>query len=407
MITERLPQPSRSALIDLKERHEWRVVELLRDVGEVSRAELVAMTGLSRTTVANLVGALIERGLVDESVPGASSRVGRGRNGANVRLRSDAGVALGVAISREHIRVAAVDLAATVLAVRQAAIAPETDGVATVEAAARVVREVLAEVGKDITRVVGVGLGLPGPVDAERGRVDGRATVRRWAGINARDELSRRLGGAHVFPDNECNFGALGELQHGAGRGVEDLFYVSVGTGIGAGLVIDGRLYRGNIGYAGEVGHVSAYTDSEPCTCGRRGCLSMVATSWAVIARLTDTHGPDLTIERVLSLAADRDPHATAALHDAGTHTARALNGAISALNPAVVVIGGDIGAYSPTFLAAFSTELAANMLETTVNSLRVVHAALGDRSHVLGATTRVLRDTDCVRAFMVAASAA
>ncbi len=355
MITDRAPKPSRSSLVDLKERNEWRVIEVLRDVGEVSRSELVAMTGLSRSTVANVVGELLQRGLVDERLPAAPRRSGRGRPGTVVSLRSNAGVAIGVAIDREHVRVVAVDLAATVLGHAKEEIPPTADGVDTLIIAARLIRGLLGEIGKNVSRVVGVGLGLPGPVDVERGGVDRDATLRRWAGVNAREELSRRLGGVHVYPDNDANFGALGEFQHGAGRGVENLLYIRVGPGVGGGLIIGGRLYRGEIGYAGELGHVPAVADGKPCTCGRHGCLSSVAASWEIVASLGPEHGPGLTIERVLALAADDDPRAVRALREAGMHSGRALSGAVSTLNPGLIVLGGDVGAHSPDFAEAFA----------------------------------------------------
>jgi hypothetical protein len=141
---------------------------------------------------------LYQRGIVDERLATAPARAGRGRPGTAVSLRADAGLAVGVAIDRDHIRVAAVDLSTTVLALRTEEIAPRSDGVQTLEASARLVRAVLAENGKDITRIVGVGVGLPGPVDAERGGVAREAGIRRWAGVNARDELSHRLGGVAV-----------------------------------------------------------------------------------------------------------------------------------------------------------------------------------------------------------------
>jgi predicted NBD/HSP70 family sugar kinase len=405
LIPDRTSQPARSSLVDLKERNEWRVLEVVRDVSEVSRAELVVMTGLSRSTIANVTAELLERGLIVERAPSATRRAGRGRPGSVIALRAGAAVAVGAAIDREQIKVAVVDLAADVLADARQPIEPAADGVAVLELTAHLIRAALTDAGKDITRVIGVGLGLPGPVDVERGGVGQQATVRRWAGLNARGELSRRLGGVAVFPDNDANFGALGELQHGAGRGAENLLYVHVGPGVGGGLVIGGRLFRGDSGYAGELGHLPAVEGGERCTCGRRGCLSTVAASWAIIGRLMPLHG-SITIGRALELADEGDEAAATALHDAGVHTGRALLGAVSALNPGQLVLGGDIGARSSHFRDAVAEELSANLLETTAQAVRVVPAALGDRSSVLGASARVLRDEDRVRAFMASARA-
>ena len=135
LIQDRFPHAARSSLADLKERNEWRVLEVVRDVGEVSRAELVVMTGLSRSTIANVTAELLERGLVIERAPSASRRPGRGRPGSVVALRADAGIAVGAAVDREQIRVAVVDLAAEVLAQGRLPIEPAADGLAVLELA--------------------------------------------------------------------------------------------------------------------------------------------------------------------------------------------------------------------------------------------------------------------------------
>jgi predicted NBD/HSP70 family sugar kinase len=394
-------QPTRSTLVALKEHNEWRVVQALREVGGVSRAELVSLTGLSRSTVANVIGELQDRGIVDERLPSRDSRARRGRPGTSVALRTDAGVAVGIGIDRDRIRLAAFDLGAEILMERTEPIAQGASGVDVVEFAAQLVRQVVTQVGARIGRIIGVGIGLPGPVDISRGGVDRQSSSRRWAGLNVRDELSRRLGGVHVFPDNDANFGALGEHRYGVGRGVDNLIYVRVGPGIGGGLVIGGTLFRGEIGYAGDIGHLPAIEHGNLCTCGRTGCLSSVSASWAIVSRLTPSHGPELTIGRVLTLAEEGDAQAREALHESGTHVGRVLGGLVSALNPGLLVLGGDVGAHSPDFLEGAAEALTAQMLPTTAAAIRVAHAAPGDRSELLGAGARVLSDDSRMRAFV------
>jgi predicted NBD/HSP70 family sugar kinase len=398
------PQSSRSTLADLKERNEWRVVDALRGVDEASRAELVRLTGLSRSTVANVVGELQARGMIDERLPHTSEPRRMGRPGTSIRLRARAGVAVGVAIDREHLRVVVVDLRATVLAERVVDFHPGADGLAVLDEAAGMIRALMAGIGEDVGRIAGVGVGLPGPVDLAQGGVDRASAARRWPGLDARAELSRRLGGAPVFPDNDSTFGALGESEYGAARGVEDVVYVKVGPGIGGGLVLGGRLFRGSVGYAGEVGHFKVVEPGLPCACGRRGCVSTVASSRAIVDRLVPAYGPGLKIEDVLAAAASGDPVATTALRDAGRWLGRALAGVVSALNPELLVLGGDIGAHSPDFLESAAAELLGDVTETTAGAVRVVSSALEDRAEALGASARVLRDDDLVRAFVAAA---
>src|SRR4051794_593864 len=338
----------RSALGKLKERHEWTVVDAVRRAGALTRADLVVHTGLSRSTVAALVTELQQRGILEERARSPRPPSTPGRLGGAITLRTSAGVAVGIAIDRESVRVAAVDLAARVLAQRSEALRRDADGAAIVVRCAELIRSLAAEIPIARERIIGVGIGLPGPVDAGYGGVHPTSTQRRWAGLDVRSALSRELDGVPVFPDNDANYGALGELQYGAGRHVRNLLYLRVGPGIGGGLILDGRLYRGDDGYAGEIGHTTAVDDGKPCPCGRSGCLSTVASTWAVADRIAPVHGPRLSAQRILGLATADDEPTIAALEDAGTHIGRTLSGLVNALNPGAVVLGGDIGANSP-----------------------------------------------------------
>jgi predicted NBD/HSP70 family sugar kinase len=392
----------RSSLVDLKQRNEWAVVQALRDRHALTRPELVDATGLSRSTVANVIVDLQQRGVVDERA--RSPQTGPGRFGATVTLRSSAGVAVGVAIDRETIRVAAVDLSARVLAETDEPIARDAAGTDIIARCATLVRGAIAEISLPLQRIVGVGIGIPGPVDITHGGVHPAATLRRWAGLDVRRELSTLLEGAHVFPDNDANFGALGEHQYGAGRGAENLIYVRIGPGIGGGLIIDGELHRGDRGFAGEIGHITAIGNGAPCPCGRRGCLSTIASTGAIASRLTAIHGPGLDTATMLRLATDGDRHTTASLREAGTHLGRVLSGLVNALNPALVILGGELGATSSHLLEATDHALNAHIQPIAGYDLQLAHAQLGARSEVLGASARVLRDNRHVRSYVAAA---
>jgi predicted NBD/HSP70 family sugar kinase len=307
---------------------------------------------------------------------------------------------IGIAIDRGTIRAAAIDLAARVLAERAEAIPTQASGEALVARCAGLVRSLARELTVAVPRIVGVGIGLPGPVDLAHGGVHPTATLRRWAGLDVRKELSDRLDGIHVFPDTDANYGAIGEHQYGAGRGVDNLIYVRIGAGVGGGIIIDGQLHRGDRGFAGEIGHITAVEGGAPCPCGRRGCLSTVASTWAITSRLGRTLSP----AAILARAHDGDAETIAALHDAGTHTGRVLSGLVNALNPGVVVLGGELGAGSSDLLKATGRALTANIQPIAGHDLRIEHARLGERSEVLGAGARVLRDTPHIRSYVAAA---
>ena len=231
-----------------------RVVDALRRSGTASRSELARRTGLSRTTVATLVADLQARGLVVELADAPADAPARGRPPALLRLDPSAGAALGVHFGHVNVRVAVADLASTVLAERSRELDVDRAAAAAIETAADLVDAVLDEAGVPRHAVVAAGVGLPGPIDRRTGTV-GASILPGWAGVEVEQELSRRFD-FDVHVDNDANLGALAEVSFGAGQGLEDVVYVMVSSGIGAGLVLGGRLYHGATGVAGELGHV-------------------------------------------------------------------------------------------------------------------------------------------------------
>ncbi len=236
----------------LRELNRLRVIDALRQRGTASRSEIARHTGLSRTTVTTLVNDLQAKGLVVEQPLVASQ--GRGRPPTLLRLDPAVGAVVGIHFDHRHLRVAVADLSSTVLAEQWEDLDVDHAAKTALDAAAVLVDLVLAEAGIERSRVVGIGSALSGPVTRD-GTVGSTVILPGWAGLNAVDELSERLGIA-VAVDNDANLGALAEISFGAGRGLTDVIYVMVSSGIGAGIVLDGQLHRGGTGLAGELGHV-------------------------------------------------------------------------------------------------------------------------------------------------------
>src|SRR4051794_2864839 len=241
----------------MREANRLRVVDELRRHGSLSRADLARATGLSATTITALVGDLVARGVVVEHDAAAPEPAGRGRPPVLLRLDASAGGALGIDFGHRHLRVAAADLSRTVLAERTIELDVDAAAAGSLDAAARLAREVLEEAGLAPERVLGAGAGLPGPINARTGTVGSSVILADWVGLQPAAELERRLG-VSVVVDNDANLGALAEVAFGAARGLRDVVYVKVASGIGAGLVLGGRIYHGAAGLAGELGHVHA-----------------------------------------------------------------------------------------------------------------------------------------------------
>ena len=373
-----------------------RVVDALRREGTASRSELVRATGLSRTTVGTVVADLLERGLAVEQPP-APEAAGRGRPAARVRLDAAAGAAVGIDFGHRHLRVAVADLSSHVLAERWLELDVDHEADDALAAAVDLVEGVLADAGIERERVVGAGMGLPGPIDARSGTVGSAVILPGWSGVDARDALAHRLG-LPVEVDNDANLGARAEAAYGAGRGCTDLVYVKVASGIGAGLVLGGRLHAGAAGIAGELGHIQVTPDGAVCRCGNRGCLESVAAVPALLELLRPGRGRDLGMRGLVGLLDEDDPGARRVVTDAGRVLGRVLADLCNALNPQAIIVGGDLSAAGAPLFDGINESLGRYALPAVAESLRVVPGELGERAEVLGALALVITETDRVR---------
>ena len=367
------------------------VLDLLSRSAPLSRAELTRLTGLSRGTVSGVVRDLVDEGLVDEVAPPTPER--GGRPPMLLRLAGVPGVLVGVDVGHRHVRVAVADLAATLLAEHVVSLAVDHAPTEVLDTAAAMVTRCLSEAGAASAAVVGVGLGVPGPVDPRTGLISS-PILPSWVGLRPAAELSGRLG-TDVRADNDANVGALGELEHGAARGLRDVVYVKVSGGIGSGIVLGGRLHRGVSGIAGELGHVRVDDDGPVCRCGNRGCLETLVGASTLVDLLQPAYADPLTLERVLDLARAGDAGVTRILDDAGRSIGRVLADMSNHLNPAAIVVGGVVGE-SEALVRGIRDSVERYAQPDTASSLRVLAGALGERAGVMGALA-LARDTTAV----------
>jgi len=377
--------------------NERRIADALRRLGPATRAEVGAVTRLSRATVSAGLSALLEAGLVVET--GAAVPVGPagGRPPGLVRLAPRAGLAAGIDVGRRHLRVAVADLGHQVLGERSSRLDSATPAGEVLDRAAELIGAELGASGARLADVVGVGLGLPAPVDQRSGTITASNILPEWAGLAAGEQLAARLG-RPVIVDNDANLGALAEALWGAGRGIDTLAYVKVATGIGAGLVLDGRLFRGVSGQAGEIGHFTLDEHGDVCRCGNRGCLELVAGGSALVAALRRTHGELDSVEDVVALAAVGDQAARRLIADAGAHLGVAAGGLVNLVNPGRLIVGGELGRAGDVLLEPLRRALRRSAVRPAADAVEVVSGELGDRSEVLGAVAVVLLELDRAR---------
>jgi predicted NBD/HSP70 family sugar kinase len=352
----------------------------------MSRADLARSTGLSRTTVSSLVNDLIASGQVTEtSDRGRPHKGGSGRPPHLVTLSVPRGVVAGVDVGHGHVRVALGDRTGTVLAERCATLDVDGYGAGALDRAAAMVRESLADAGIDRAELRAVAMCVPAPLDRRSARIRS-GILPGWRHLSPGDELHRRLA-VPVFVDNDANLGALAELGRGAAHGVADAVYVKVASGLGAGIVVGGRLHRGSTGIAGEIGHVQVDEAGQVCRCGNRGCLETVVAAPRLLEVLQPAYDEELTVAGVLELDAAGDPGVRRVLSDAGRAVGRALADLCNGLNPEVLVLGGSLGT-SPSLAAGVRSAIDRYAPPDTAAAVRVVAAELGDRAEIVGALT-------------------
>ncbi len=372
-----------------------RVIQLLLSHGVLTQSDLAKKTGLSRSTVSNILSSLVPTGLV---VPApaqapARARANRGRRPSGLpgrpslafQLRPEAGAVLGIDFHHTHFRILLTNLAHRVLAESTGPLSIDHSAEEAFDASTKKVSRALARARVPKSQVLGVGVGIPGPIDSRTGFVTPSSVSPGWLGIDVRSEFEQRLQMPTVI-DNDANLGALAERRWGAGALVDSFIYVRMDTGVGAGLVIDGRLVHGSSGAAGEIGHITLDEHGPVCRCGNRGCLETFVGTNALLELLRPVHGPRLTVAKLLTLAQEGDLRCRRVLADAGHLLGVGLADVATMVNPDLFIVGGTLAEAGELMFDAIRQALVRNTVNLVHRDLRVVPSTLGHRAEVLGA---------------------
>jgi N-acetylglucosamine repressor len=372
------------------------VLRTLFDHGPVSRAEVARLTGLTRTTVSELVGEFVAEGLAREVGRGPSSG---GKAPILVQVVDDARHVIGLDLGERAFSGAVVNLRGEIG--RTASLPVDgLDGDAALAIVYRLVDE-LARAGRGA--LLGIGVGTPGIVDAENGTI-------RWAvNLDWQDlplgRLLRERYGVPTYVANDSRAAALAEYLYPGETRTSNLVAIKVGQGIGAGVVLGGELFHGDGFGAGEIGHTSVVDDGDPCRCGRFGCLETVASSRAILARATEAarRAPDshlgrrlaargtLDIADVRAALDDGDDDARAIVASAGRFLGKAVAGLIGALNINRIVLLGSVAALGDEWLAAVRDEASRRSLGMLAAQTRIELGRTAEDVVVLGASALLM----------------
>ncbi|MCD1258639.1 ROK family transcriptional regulator [Paenibacillus athensensis] len=358
------------------------VLHHIRKDSPISRARIAEISGLTKATVSSLVNELIESKLAHEIGTGESSG---GRKPMLLLFNGTAGYAIGIDLGVRYVHAVLTDLTGQIVQTYRVR-HDNRDAGRALEALKSCVRELQAGAPASPYGIVGIGIGIPGVSDGE-GRVLFAPNLGWPEGLPLQQQLEEAFG-IPVAIDNEANAGAIGEKQFGAGQDSGHLVYVSIGTGIGAGLVMKGELYRGASGFSGELGHMSIQHDGSQCRCGSLGCWELYASESALLEQARLALGAETELEALLRLAEGGDETAIGLFERLGYYLGVGVGSIVNGYNPELVVLGGRLAAAERWLLRPLLAQLERRSLRLARSGVTVRFAELGDRSTVLGASS-------------------
>jgi glucokinase-like ROK family protein len=374
------------------------IFKIIRDQGPLFPADIVRRTGLAKSTVSVYVDRLISAGLIrEEDLPAGKRR--------KLKVAEAAGYVVGVDLGQTHLNVGLCDLEGDVIdsvaeGVELLREAPE----AILSRVARSVRELSARNSLDPSSLFGIGFGLPGPVDYAHGVPVSPPVMPGWDRFPLASVLAREFT-CPVFVDNDVNILALAERDKGAASEERDFLYIKVGSGIGAGIVVNGRIYRGAKGAAGDIGHIRVNGDETLCHCGNLGCLEAIAGGRALASRGDEAarsgasrflaerlaEGLEASPELIAKGSAMGDEECLRLVISSGKCLGDVLAKLVNFFNPSLIVLGGGISNLGERYIASIRESVYRRSTPLATADLVIKRSSLGERSGMIGAAILVL----------------
>lgn len=367
--------------------------------GGISRADLALRIGLTRSAVTIIVNDLLASELVREAESRAAPS---GRPPVVLEINPGRGLVAGLDIGATHMNLALADYSAHVLGESAVPFDITLGAEAGIREADRALRALLEREGLSLASLSSAGVGVPGPVITAAGMVVSPPIMPGWDGFPIRSRLEA-LWGCPVALNNDAELGALGEWAYGAGRGERNLAYIKVGSGIGAGLLLNQQIYGGTNGAAGEIGHLTIIENGPRCTCGNQGCLEALAGGRALTAQalalarsgtrtlLAELPDGEISVRTLAEAARRGDLPSQQILNRAGSYIGIAIAGLVNLFNPGVVIIGGGVAQVGDLLTVPIRQTVRERSLRASSQSSNITTAMLGGRSSLMGAIVQAL----------------
>jgi predicted NBD/HSP70 family sugar kinase len=369
--------------------NERAILRELLTGGPATQSELARRTKLSNASVSSIVRSLRERGMV---LTGDTVSSGRKATLVSPRLASRR-VAVGIDIGRSHAGLVLAQPGMEVLVERRIPLATGLPAEEVLHFVRDLLTEGLASEGRSDADVAAVVVAIPGPVDAASGRVLDGTILPEWLGRTAAD-VERGLG-LEVELANDADAGALAERSWGAAVDERDYLFVKIGTGIGAGIVVNGGLYTGAFGIAGELGHSTVDPAGSHCRCGNRGCLETVAATPVILEHLSEALRTPVTRDDLIRLAREGHRPTLRVLQDAGQALGQSIASAVNFLGPKLVVVGGTLSETGEVLIEAIRHGFARFAIPSVAERTRLELSTLGEIGGARGAAALAFENAD------------
>ena len=362
------------------------ILNTIKTYGPIDRAQIARVTGLSPATVTGITSELIETDLVFEKAPGDSRG---GRPPILLAINPKGGYVIGIKLMEDHAIGALTDLEATVI-VKDLIQLPDQSTTTVIRVLARLVERLISKAGIVKKKLIGVGIGLAGIVDFERGLLR-QSPFFGWRDFPIRAQLQPHVK-VPVYLDNDVNTLSMAEQWFGAGQGIDDFLTLTVGRGIGLGIVANGRFYRGTGGGAGEFGHTLIDPDGPVCDCGKRGCLETYVAYPGLIREAQSVNPNIMTIDDILVLNESMDPDVKLVLEKAGDLLGRSVANLINLLNPKLIIVGGEGVRLGKNFFDPMQFAIKKYSVPEMFGDCQIRIEPWGDDAWARGAASLVLR---------------
>jgi glucokinase-like ROK family protein len=385
----------------VKNLNKHAVLDLIRFTpGGISRVELAQRLELSRAAMTTIVNDLLDCDAIRET----ESRNGHsGRPPIILEINALRGHVVGIDMGASHLAIILTDFSAQVIDEIEVPFSVADGPEKCIDQANKLVEDLLKKNNLDNKKISAIGLGVPGPIDSEAGMVYAPPIMPGWDGFPIQTSLESKWG-LPVSLNNDAELGALGEWAYGVGRGENYLAYIKVGTGIGSGLLLNGQIYRGATGSAGEIGHLTIEENGPMCDCGNAGCLEALAGGKAIARQareavqkgqrtLLSSMGPVelLTARDVASAARRGDLVSQKIIARAGRYLGIAIAGLVNLFNPQTVVLGGGVAQIGDLLLQPIRDTVTQRSLQASARTVKINTAVLRRNSSGMGAIVQAL----------------